>query len=184
MAKKWSKQVYRLESGYDWKAKPGNNVFVADHGAVRFDFPADWVFVPEGNTFKFHDRQPPDDNCLLEVTIFRLPPGPDWRSFPLPELLAAAIDHDGDEVISRSEIVYAKRGDLELAWIETRFIDPGEHREACSRTCLARQSGIQPLFTFSFWPEDSARLAPVWDELLRSLRLGEYIAAPYRRGGN
>lgn len=181
---KWSKRVYRLDSNYDWKTKLGNKVFVADSGALRFDFPAEWVLVPDTPAIKLYDRQPPDDNCLLEVTVFHLPVGPDWRALPLSEQLVTALGGDGDEVISRGEIVQVKRGDLEIAWLETRFIDPGEQREACSRTCLVRRSHIQALLTLSFWPEDSDRLAPVWDEILRSMRVGEYIAAPYRRGGN
>lgn len=182
---KWRKQVFRLDSGYDWKAKPGNKVFVADRGAVRFDFPGDWVMDSEASsTIKFRDREPPDDNCMLEVTVFRLPPGYDWQALSLAQQLMECVRSDDDDVVSRSDIVYVKRKDVEIAWLETRFIDPGEHREACSRTCLARRGLIQPLMTFSFWPEDRERLEPVWDEILRSLRLGEYIALPVRRGGN
>ena len=187
---KWKKQVFRLDSKYDWKAKPGNKVFVADRGALRFDFPGDWYFSPDVDTeaalptLKLYDRKPPDDNCLLEVTIFNLPPGIDWRQMPLPKLLSDTMPDDDDSVLSRSKVVYSKRGDLEIAWLETRFVDPGEKREARSRTCMARRGNIQPLMTFSFWPEDATRLEPVWDELLRSLRLGEYIAMPVQRGGN
>jgi hypothetical protein len=181
---KWSKQVFRLPENHGWKVKPGYKSFVADHGTVRFDFPADWVFVPDNRSLKFYDRQPPEDSCLLEVSVFHLPAGIDWSGLPLPQLLAETIEGDRSDVVSRGEIVHVKRGDLEIAWIETRYIDPTEHREACSRCCLARRSQIQPLITLAFWPEDSDRLAPVWDEMVRSLRLGEYVTPPIRRGRN
>jgi hypothetical protein len=38
-----------------------------------------------------------------------------------------------------------------------------------------------PFLTLDFWPEDAGRLESVWDTVLRSLRLGEYIADP-RKG--
>jgi hypothetical protein len=180
---KWSKQTYRLPKDHGWKVKPGYKSFVADHGTVRFDFPQDWVFVPGTNSLKFHDREPPDDTCVLEMSVFHLTEGPDWSKLPLTQLLEETWKGDRDE-LSRGEIVYEKRGDLEIAWVESRVMDPGEHREARSRCCLARRGLIQPLFTCAYWPEDEERVTAVWDEVLRSLRLGEYVTLPVRRGRN
>ena len=181
---KWRKDVYRLENPEAWQAKEGYQIFVADQGAVRFDFPETWVMLPGDTSFKFYDQQPPDDNCLLEMSIFHLPAGPDWSQLPLKQLLMDTVTGDTKDVLSRGEAVYLKRGDLEIAWLETCFVDPGEHREARSRCCLARRGNIQPLFTFAFWPEDAERVTPVWDEVLRTLRLGEFVAMPIRRGRN
>lgn len=180
----WTEEVFRLPENHGWKCKPGYKSFVADQGAVRFDFPADWVFVPGSNSLKFYDRQPPDDTCLLELSVFRLAANVDWRELSLKQLLADVVRGDREGVLSQGEVIYQKRGDLEIAWMETRYIDPDEHREACSRCCLARRAQIQPLFTFAFWPEDLERVAPAWNELLRSLRLGEYVTPPIRRGRN
>jgi hypothetical protein len=55
---------------------------------------------------------------------------------------------------------------------------------AGARTCVAWRGEIEVLITFSFWEEDAARLTPIWDEALHSLRLGEYMAPPVERGGN
>jgi hypothetical protein len=43
---KWSKKTYQLDGMYGWNCKPGYKVFVADRGAVCFDFPSSWHFDP------------------------------------------------------------------------------------------------------------------------------------------
>src|SRR3712207_8272235 len=48
-------------------------------GALRFDIPCGWLCIPGDNSFKFHDKKPPDDTCVLEMSLFRLPPGVNWQ---------------------------------------------------------------------------------------------------------
>ena len=177
---RWDKKELRLRENHGWKAKPGYQIFVADRGAVRFDIPQGWVVVPAENPVKICDREPPNDSCSIQLTIFRLPPGFDWSGLPLAQMLADATGDDPDEkgVLAKSEVVSIVRPDMEIAWRETRFVDEGEKREAISRSCIARGSNLQPLITFDFWVDDAPRLYPVWDELLRSLRLADYVADP------
>ncbi|SRR5579884_2153514 len=181
---KWREDTYRLADGVSWPVKPGYVTFIADQGAVRFDIPRGWIVEPGDKSIKIHDREPPDDTCVLEMSIFWLAADVDWSGLSLTELLLHAVEDPEQEVLSRGRPVYTRRGDLEIVWLETRCIDPGEHREARSRCCIARRGTIQPLFTFDYWPEDAARVLPAWDELLRTLRLGEYVAMPVRRGRN
>ena len=170
----WKKSVFKLDANHKWKAPPGYQIFVADWGAVQFNVPSKWVAIPGPKSFKFHDRQPPDDNCTLEVSIGRLPPI-DFSGLPLGPLLAEALKGDNRGVTSRGEIIRVERPDFELVWSETRFVDGSPPRDACSRTCLARRATIQPLITMDFWLDDAERFVPVWDEVLRSLRLGEPV---------
>lgn len=174
---KWRKDTYRLAKNHAWKARSGYQIVVLDAGAVRFDVPTGWTISPGEACIEIRDRPAPDDNCLLQVTIFPLPPSADTSALALPPLLEASLDSSGGGVLDRGLIEHSQRPNLELAWRETRFVDPGEQREARSRTCLARGGGVHTLLTFSFWPEDAARCEEVWDEILRSLRLGEYVAA-------
>jgi hypothetical protein len=60
----------------------GCNVFVADRGAVKFDFPREWVIAPGDDSINLHDKAPPDDDCVLAVSYLRLPPI-DWSGLPL-----------------------------------------------------------------------------------------------------
>ena len=177
---KWQRQTLRMKKNHGWRAKPGNKIFVADRGAVRFDFPASWVVDPDKESVKLRDLPPPDDNCLLQVSVMRLATGIDWEWFPLTELLEAVIKDDPRGTTPYGEVIYVRRPSHEFAWRETRFIDPVENREACSRTLLARAANIQPLITLELWPEDKAWVDPIWEEVLRTLRVGEYIRDPTR----
>jgi hypothetical protein len=85
------------------------------------------------------------------------------------------------EVLGRDPISHVLRPGLEIAWTETRWVDPNEQREARTRHLVARANHVQPFITMDFWPEDAPRLTKVWKELLRTLRVGEYVADP-RKG--
>ena len=171
---KWNKQTLKLKKNHTWTARPGYRIFVADQGAVRFDIPQDWVIIPDSDSIKFHDRQPPDDDCTLAFSYMRLTPI-DWNGLPLSQLVQQIVDGDTRGITSEGEMHNLQRPDLEIAWTEVIFIDPTERRQARSRILLGRGSNIQPLITFDFWEEDTSRLSPVWDEVLRSLELGMEI---------
>ncbi len=183
---KWSQSVLKLQPDHGWRAKPGHKIFVTDHGAVRFDIPQSWVVEPGDDSIRFNDKKPPDDDCLLQVSVMYLSGKVDWSGLPLARCLDDAMKSDSRGLTRRGEIVEEKRPGLELAWIETRFIDENEKREACSRACCARSTGvpnvvIQPFITMDFWTEHADRFVPVWDEILRSLTLGDYVDNPTRR---
>ena len=46
----------------------------ADGGAVRFDYPASWVYDEDADHAVLRDRARPDDRIVLEVSYLRLPP--------------------------------------------------------------------------------------------------------------
>lgn len=175
---KWEERTLRLPDNHGWRAKAGYKIFVADRGAIRFDFPENWIVEPGTSSVKFFDRQPPDDQCTLEVSHWKLPPGIDWTDLPLEKLLVDALGEPAEDEIGRGELVRKKRGDLEIVWLEWRFMDKREKREACARSCVARGSDVAALFSFYFWPEDYNRVHPIWREVLRSLQLGNYIQDP------
>lgn len=177
---KWKKQTLKLKGNHGWRAKPGYRIFVANRGAVRFDIPQDWILDPQPDSFQFHDRQPPNDDCRLAMSYLRLPPGIDWSQLPLAALLHHLVKEDPRNPFHVGEVHKVQRPDLELAWLEMMFMDPAEKREACSRLCLARDANLQPCITMDFWPEDADRVGPVWEEVLRSLQLGRFIQDPTR----
>jgi hypothetical protein len=190
---KWKKHEQRLAGDHGWRCKPGYVIFVADRGAVRFDIPKTWVVVPDAEGIKIHDQQPPDDNIRIQLSIFYPPPMVDWTELPLATLLDDAIAgreaDDKLDIISRDPISHVLRPGLTIVWTELRQMDPGEQREARHRHLFARGKGndrglerdLLALITMDFWPEDAGRCNPVWKELLRSLRLGQYVTDP-RKG--
>jgi hypothetical protein len=169
----WKKSVYKLEQNHKWKAKPGCQIFVADWGAVRFDFPRGWVSVPQATSIRLCDKEPPDDDCALEVSVQHLAPI-DWSGLSLAYMLK---ELDGPEqrgpVTHKGEIQEQKRVDLEIVWKSTRWIDPKERREAVSYTCLARREHTQVLITYDYWLDDEPRFSNVWPTVIETLQVGE-----------
>ncbi|HEY9626889.1 MAG TPA: hypothetical protein V6C84_06275 [Coleofasciculaceae cyanobacterium] len=173
----WVKETLELKDDHRWQSNSGYKIFVADRGAVRFDVPQDWFFEADAQSFRFLDRQPPNDDCRLEMSFNRLPEG-DWAGFPLQSTLRKIVDDDKRQVIAKTDITTVKRQTARIVWTEIKFIDAQENREAFSRICIGLGSNVQCLITFDYWADDADRLIPVWDEVLRSLTLGLYIRDP------
>ena len=175
----WIKETRRLRKGHGWIAGEGCKIFVADRGAVGFQYPEAWVVRPDSDSIKIHDRTPPDDDCTLAVSYLRLP-RIDWRGLPLASLVEAALEGDPREFHHRGEIVDASRRGVEIAWRELLFVDPRVGLDARSRLALARRGGVQALITMEFWETDAARVEPVWDLVLDTLELDRHIEDPTR----
>jgi hypothetical protein len=174
---KWVKETLELSDNHNWSSTPGCKVFVAGRGAVRFDVPGDWHFEPQEKSFRFTDKKPPDEDCCLEVS-FNLLPQADFSEFPLGATLKKIAKDDSRNVIECGEVVRLKRQTAKIVWIELKFIDSEENREAYSRICIGLGSGVQCLITFDYWVDDADRLVPVWDTVLDTLVLGLFIRDP------
>src|SRR5262249_40659762 len=144
---RWKRETRKLRDRHFWTAQPGCKVFVADRGAVRFDFPQEWIVIPDRDSVKLYDKEPPHDDCCLAVSYLRIPLV-DWSGLPLASLVEQSSKGDSRPIFEWGQIQELRRGDLEIAWREMRFIDPGEKRDAVSLFCLARRAGVQALITF------------------------------------
>jgi hypothetical protein len=175
-------QTLRLKPNHTWKAPDGYKIVVLDRGAASFNVPEAWI-VGKLEPFEMYDKEPPDDNVRLSVTLWQFHPQIDWTGLPLGPLLAQATDmreKDSHDILESGEIVLPKRDDLELAWRQQLFMDPKEHREAYSRHLVARGFGVVLLLTLDFWKDDAKKVKPMWEEILRSLELGRIIPDPTR----
>ena len=173
----WIKETLELKANHRWQSKPGYKVFVAARGAVRFDVPGDWILEPAEKSFKFTDREEPDDDCCLEVSFSHLPDG-DWDLFPLKATLKRIVADDKRNAIATSDVFTVKRQTARIVWAEIKFIDSEENREAFSRICIGLGSNVHCLITFDYWADQADRLTPVWDNVLETLTLGLYIRDP------
>lgn len=178
----WSEEVFNLSPQHRWTARPGNVVFVADRGAVRFEIPRGWHVEPTSNSVKFHDRKPPDDNMGIEMSIFylsRLAVGVDWSGLSIHQLIKDATANLGKDGKTGSPTTIKLNG-LEIAWVQREFIDDDEKRPAHSRIATARHiaSAIQVVITMAYWPEDAEQAQTVWNDMMGTLKLGEYIDNP------
>jgi hypothetical protein len=176
----WTREVFELPDAHGWTARPGNKILVLDRGAVVLEFPGDWFVSPGATQVNIRDRASAEESTsVLAVSSFATPPA-DWSGLPLRGLLATVADLEEREYIGIGSTIELRRGNLEMAWTEHRFVDEREHREARSRICLARAEGIHCLITLDSWPEDEPRLAPVWESVLASVRLGAAVDDPAR----
>ena len=178
------RQVFNLPKRHRWKAKPGNQIFVANRGDVRFEFPGSWVFDRSsggaGQSVRFYDGNPPNDNIRLEVSVLTALAEVAGR-IPLAPLLESVTGEtrEGMEVIQQGSPYAMQLPNLDMAWLEMEYIDPEGKRPAFTRFCLARGSGVTAYITMDFWPEDADKAKAAWDDVLGSLRLGDYLEHPF-----
>ena len=164
-----------LKDNHTWKSKPGYSICVLDRGVVRFDYPSNWIVEPDEGAVHLHDRPPSVESCDLGVSIFRMPE--DFvRSLSLDETLTETLDSD-KKVYQQSEIHHITRGDLEIAWLEQRYLDAEYKRDARFRVALARGPALC-LISMNYWSNRAAGLERAWDEVLRTLVMGMRIEDP------
>jgi hypothetical protein len=173
---KFRKIELPLDRNHHWTAAPGFRIAVLDRGAIRFEFPQDWFCIPDEESVKFYDREPPEDNCRLAACRQTLPEAAERMT--LTQLVSAAAEGDSRDLHRTGPVVAVRRGSLELAWTEFRFNEPHLGRDSFSRFCFARGAGVYALITFEYWEQDSERFTPVWAHVLDTLTLGEFLVDP------
>jgi hypothetical protein len=171
---RWKKISVPLDPGHKWQCKPGNQLFIADRGAVTFEFPQGWVVRHDQvDTITLHDRAPPDDSARVSLTIFRLPPVEGgWSQLPLNQMLKSKPAQDDED---RGEMVVhdVARPGMEMIWGEKQpYPDPENGKLIRCRHVLARARGIQALISFDVYVDADERFAGAWDDLLLTLQLG------------
>lgn len=172
----WQQQSFRMPKGHHWSARPNEMIFVADRGAVRFNYPRTWVMVPQpGGSFQFRDRPEPDDDALLEISVMRLNPDMNWADLPLEDFLRSVHFKDDKRGLRPGEMVNVEGPNIELTWIESTFTDPNENRAAVDRALLGFNNNVMPYVTMVFWEDQRNRFAPVWDRVLETLHVGEPV---------
>jgi hypothetical protein len=178
---KWNKYTLPMPPNHGWKCSAGHNLFIADRGAVRFEFPEAWTHGPEDDgSIGFHDRKPPADDVSLRASVLHLPPGLPMaaldRDLPLDKLIVDAVARDTRGVAFDGRVHRQPKPDAQVVWVHMTFTDPAEQRAARSRMCMARARGVQPLITMDYWDDQAAQFEPVWDHVMRTLWVATPIA--------
>jgi hypothetical protein len=177
---RWNVTRQRLPDHHQWNAPPGYKIFVADRGAWSFNFPETWVIATLGPPIELRDSPPPDEKARIMVTTYYLPKDIDWSGLPLLPMLEDAVRGTDRKypVLEQGKAITEPRPDIELVWLQNKFMDPVENRPAFSRMAVARGYDLQLLITMDFWESDYDKHAPTWDEVLRSLQMGRFIKDP------
>src|SRR5438552_2961252 len=165
----------KLKSNHTWKSKPGYSICVLDRGRVRFDYPRDWnVEMKDGAVF-LHDREPGIESCDLGVSVFPIS-AEEITDAPIDEMLLNSIEGDR-KPYQQSEIRHVQKGDVEISWLEQRYLESTQNRDARFRVALAR-GPVVCLISMNYWSSRAAGLERVWEEVLRTLVLGVYVTDP------
>ena len=186
MAKeKWDHLKLKLPATHGWKAQPGNAVLVLERGLLSFEYPKTWHLVP-GKTTELYDAAPPADEARLQISLFPLRPDVDWSGFPFKTMGKELFSRrdDDEHVIWREPTKPELRHGIPMDTSYSRWFDTEEKREAFSRQVLARHELVLALLTMDFWVEDAARIEPVWELILDTMRLGDYIENPFMGPGS
>jgi hypothetical protein len=149
-------------------AKTKHKVFIADRGNVQFWYPEDWKVTPQkSGSIKFED---PGEDCVLEVSYFRLPqvniplPSPKTQMWAVMQQQAIAAKEE--------DIQVSEKSGQRMASVEYSFDDPKEHREARAYMAVVSNKLFQALITFAWWPEHEQRFKPALQMVLDSFVLG------------
>ena len=126
----WERDELELRARHGWRAQSGCKIFVVDRGAVRFDYPQDWVVSPDDDSVTLHDKEPPDANSRLAVSYVRLPPV-DWSGLPLAALVETGMRGYEQAIDTWGLMREARRGDLEAG--VARGVLPRPGREGRSQ---------------------------------------------------
>jgi hypothetical protein len=161
-----------------WQAKPGCRILVMGGGAVRFDFPKDWLACADSKIVHIIDREPPADRCSLMAS---------WRHLSMP-MAGVRMEHllqqvtvqssDSRPIVQRGGVISFSRHPLDAAWRQMHFLDERRGGEACTRVCLARGGRTLATIVLDFWLEDELRVHSVWTTMMETLAVGDYIDDP------
>ena len=179
----WKRSTFDLPDDHGWTARPGNSIFVANRGAVLFEYPSDWVLKPDGNSICLYDREAPDDNMRLQVSVIRLGPGPIERRL---EHHAAARQPDGGRRAGPTTRGSApperaagrclpRQSGVTCGWRWTSWTRTRSARRIPGPASPAR-GNVQAFITMEYWPEDRRVCRPrSWSNMLESLKLADYL---------
>ena len=78
----------------------------------------------------------------------------------------------------RGEIIRVFRPPLEVAWTETRFIEPLYGNEVSTRIGVARADRTQAVLLLDYRPGSEFVVDAMWKTLVDTLAVGDYIEDP------
>lgn len=175
---KFKKRKIKLKKDHLWEAPKGYQLLVMERGAVHVCFPRGWLIKPKHDTMCIHDVEPPDDNCRIQISMFRFHPIAVGK-MPFEKIVRQVLSKESDtDFFDIKPIVFQNRPGMKMAWIERKYIDPDFHRPILSRTFFALENNIQVLISFDCWNDDAVKFQDVWEQMLKTLKLGHYVSDP------
>ena len=170
-----SVQKFKLKEKHTWKSKPGYSICVLDRGLVRFDYPSHWKVEPSEGAVLLHDSEPSVESCDLGVSLFRVPPEM-IAEVPMEQMLLDSLGAEREHY-EQSEVRHVQRPDVEIVWLEQKYIEKDYKRDARFRAALARGATLC-LITMNYWANRAAGLERVWTDVMQTLQMGIQVSDP------
>ena len=191
----WTSTSINLPANHGWRGKEGHKIFIADRGAFRVDYPADFHVVPQEDKSIALMDAPTSEKCSvrLKVTLFHLP-AMDYSGLPLDGLIRDCVLKDDPEAYreitgkdpeSRAQydpqIHTGGRDGLEYAWVQGTWIDDETGRPITTRSLFARGHIVrttQALCTYDVYTDRAGDFEEFWVTILETMQLGQYYSSP------
>ena len=178
---KWKKTEMRLKDNHGWRSSPGHQICVIGRGLMQFEYPEGWYVKPTDTSIKLHDRVPPMDDIVLEISVMPMRPIR-WEEVNLARMLQDSLLQNVQELKTDEEMIAVNRPGLELVWAEYRRIetDPKDdsQREAVWRHALAHEADTVVVITYGFWSEFYDKAASVWNHFLATIIMNRMVDDP------
>lgn len=168
-----------LNPDHGWTSEPGCQVFVADRGAVRFDFPRGWCIEPgEQGAIRVQDRPSPDQSRSLQLTLNYLRDDLDWTGVTTSRIRDELVRRQSRKISRQDPIGQdASRDGLQFSWSSPLSLDSG----GFFQVLVARKWNIQAIFRYEFTPAPDNSHESFWSILLKTVVLGDYVEDPTQR---
>jgi hypothetical protein len=172
---RWEKRTLKMDSKHTWRATPGHKLCVMNQGALQIEYPEGWIIKPEGQSLSLHDREPPDDDMVLQVSVLQFPPLKETRP-GVKELLLQSIGRG--HAVAEDDVRVHPRKDVMIVWLEYREIDSKEQREAVWKHGVCHTGTIYGILSFGHWPDKEEEATQFWEHLLNTLIMDRFVEDP------
>ena len=180
---KWQRTDHKLKANHGWKCAPGHKLIVISRGLMQFEYPMHWIVIPGDTSLKIHEKTPPLDDIVLEVSVIPMPPA-DWKNFSMLTLLQDSLLKNTQTLLTEEEVHKIERPDLQVYWGEYEKIeeDPKDKtlRVAVWRHAFCRSENTFALITYGFWIEAREKADKAWEPLLNSIIMNRMVDDPTR----
>ena len=178
---KWQKSEMKLKPNHGWRCSAGHKLCVIQRGLMQFEYPMHWIVKPGESSIKLHEKTPPLDDMVLEISVLPMPPIR-WEDVNLTFMLQESLLKNVQEFVDEQEIHKINRPDLELVWAEYSRMetDPKDdsQRMATWRQALAHCEDTVTVITYGYWVEAEAKAMPVWEHFLSTIIMNRMVEDP------
>jgi hypothetical protein len=97
---------------------------------------------------------------------------------PLALYMREITEPDGSGGFHCESICSLRRPPMEAAWVEIGYDSEFTKGHLCKRVFVGRAGSTRAIITLDFKPADRKRMEPVWDTVIETIVIGDYLEDP------